>query len=376
MSPVDKLEAITPPESVDSSPALEQRLMTAVHVLSTEATALSHLTRLYETDPVARAGFNQSVELIRKCMDDRGKIIICGVGKSGYIAKKLVATMNSLRITSSYLHPTEALHGDLGQIGDHDVILLITFSGRTPELLTLVPHFNPSLPLLVLTSHVHPSTCPIADIRPDVILLPAPIHESETDSFGVNAPTTSTTIALALGDALAVAVSAELHPHVAEVFAKNHPGGAIGDAHRKAKAVAEEKKVTMGDLAVSLGVMPSVGEGWGSTPKAFDVIMSAYRSPSGWVKYDDDMVIAPLRVKRLMPQEMETEATKVNGLIVPKREWIPVPAELDVKEVVAFVQSARSSKPAGTMYDDDAVMSVTHNGEPIGVVEIGTVMNR
>jgi len=231
MSPVpDEMMPATPPSMHDPYLKHDQRLTTAVHVLGTEARALSYLTRLYEIDPVARGAFSQAVDVITKCMEQRGAIVICGVGKSGCIAKKIVATMNSLRISASFLHPTNALHGDLGKVGDYDVILMITFSGRTPELLQLIPHLNSSLPLLVVTAHTHPSTCAIVNARPDTILLPAPIHESESQSFGVSAPTTSTTISLALGDALAVAVSNELHSSVAAVFARYHPGGATGHA--------------------------------------------------------------------------------------------------------------------------------------------------
>jgi D-arabinose 5-phosphate isomerase GutQ len=220
----------TPPILPDLTSRSDKRLATAVHVLGTEATALSHLTRLYTTDPVAREGFHQAVEIATYCMEHRGKIVICGVGKSGCVSKKLVATMNSLGIAAIFLHPTDALHGDLGKIADRDIILLISFSGRTPELLQLLPHFSSSLPLLVVTSHTRPDACAIFNQRPDAILLPAPIHESESISFGVPTPTTSTTVALALGDALAIAVSDEIHLSVAEVFLKHHPGGAIGQA--------------------------------------------------------------------------------------------------------------------------------------------------
>ncbi|KFY20470.1 hypothetical protein V491_03683, partial [Pseudogymnoascus sp. VKM F-3775] len=236
VSPVpDKLMTIAPAEAVGRSPLLEARLDTAVHVLKTEAKALSYLARLYQTDSIARQGFNETVELVRGAMEKRGKLVIVGVGKSGHIANKLVATMNSLSIRATFLHPTEALHGDLGQIDTNDVILFVTFSGRTPELLSLVPHLNPKnalivltahtggtaistaifvtfsgrtpellslVPhlnpknaLIVLTAHTHPSTCALIDQRPSAVLLPAPIPESETTSFGISAPTTSTTIA-------------------------------------------------------------------------------------------------------------------------------------------------------------------------------------
>lgn len=366
MSPIpDDVMPITPPSMRDPCLEYDQRLATAVHVLGTEATALSCLTRLYETDPVAREGFSRAVDAITQCMGQRGKIVICGVGKSGHIAKKLVATMNSLRISATFLHPTEALHGDLGKVGDFDVILLITFSGRTPELLQLIPHFNSRLPLLLITSHTHPSTCAIVDVRPDTILLPAPIHESESSSFGVNAPTTSTTIALALGDALAVAISNELHPSVAEVFARYHPGGAIGQANKGARKIS--------DIAIPISEIPYVGEGWGSTPNAMHVIMTGYKSPSGWVRYGDEGVAPPRKITRLQPEDMNTSATKIHGLIVPSREFLPIAADVDLKDAIARIQNARLSGGVES-YSDDAIVATMTNGEIVGVVEIASLL--
>ena len=104
---------ITPP-STESDPNAEDILSTAVHVLSTEATALSSLARLYETDPGARDGFVRAVERIARSVGQGGKLVVSGVGKSGKIGEKVVATMNSLGVLSVFLHPVEALHGDLG----------------------------------------------------------------------------------------------------------------------------------------------------------------------------------------------------------------------------------------------------------------------
>lgn len=106
---------ITPPLT-ELDTENEPALATAVHVLSTEATALSCLSRLYQTDPVARTGFVKAVESISKTAVHGGKLVVSGVGKSGKIGEKLVSTMNSLGIFSVFLHPVEALHGDLGML--------------------------------------------------------------------------------------------------------------------------------------------------------------------------------------------------------------------------------------------------------------------
>jgi D-arabinose 5-phosphate isomerase GutQ len=365
--PLDDLMSMTPPESQQSlhgSPTCSQRLSNAVHVLGTEATALSCLTRLYETDPIAQGGFNSAVEAITRFRGDKGKLVICGVGKSGHIAKKLVATMNSLKIHATFLHPTEALHGDLGKVGKHDTILLITFSGKTPELISLLPHFDASLPLIIMTSHTHPSTCEIIRHRPDTILLPAPIHKSETECFGFNAPTTSTTMALALGDALAVVISNELHINVQAVFSQNHPGGAIGQAIKKAQKIS--------DVALSLEDIPEIGVG---AITGAHIIMSGYRSQSGWVRSGHDIVVAPRRIKRLQPDDMDEPATCIPGLMVPQKDWIEISAETSLLEAKEWVLSMRSSVVGGeSKYGDDAILAAISDCKVSGVMEIGELM--
>lgn len=108
-------EALTPPITVDD-PEGASLLSRAVHVLSTAATALSQVTILYQSDHVARDGLLQAVECIKRVNDAGGKLLICGVGKSGLVGMKTVASMKSLGLACAFLHPTEALHGDLGDI--------------------------------------------------------------------------------------------------------------------------------------------------------------------------------------------------------------------------------------------------------------------
>lgn len=110
---------LTPPdggEYIDIA-ANEEAIRTALHVLATERDALTHLRSLYESDPTAQKGFINAVNVILKTTKRCGKLVVCGVGKSGKIGEKVVATMNSFGVRSTFLHPTEALHGDLGLIG-------------------------------------------------------------------------------------------------------------------------------------------------------------------------------------------------------------------------------------------------------------------
>jgi hypothetical protein len=110
---------MTPPDAdgVLDAATNAAALRTALHVLATERDGISHLHELYRNDPVAQAGFTNAVDTIARTIQRNGKLVVSGIGKSGKIGEKLVATMNSLEIRSAWLHPTEALHGDLGMIG-------------------------------------------------------------------------------------------------------------------------------------------------------------------------------------------------------------------------------------------------------------------
>lgn len=218
----------TPPLSENDAPGTKT-LERAVNVLSAAATALSQVTLLYQSDHNARDGLVQAVELVTDVNRRGGKLVICGVGKSGLIGKKLCATMKSLGLACSFLHATEALHGDLGDIRPRDAVLFISYSGKTSELFSVLRHIPLNIPILAITSHTCAQECPILQARPGSILLPAPIHELEEVTFGVCAPTTSTTVAIAVGDMLALAVAEAVHEgNTKDVFRKNHPGGAIG----------------------------------------------------------------------------------------------------------------------------------------------------
>lgn len=112
--------------------------------------------------------------------------------------------------------------------------MFISYSGKTGELMALLDHISSHTPIIAVTSHTHPSKCPLLSERPDAILLPAPIHELEEVSFGVCAPTTSTTVTIAVGDMLALTVAEAMHEEeTKKVFKKNHPGGAIGAKARR-----------------------------------------------------------------------------------------------------------------------------------------------
>jgi D-arabinose 5-phosphate isomerase GutQ len=227
--------------TMKSALSLDDVLARATHILATEALALSNITNLYQTSPTAQTGLKNAVSAILTANKSYNKLVVCGVGKSAYIAQKLVATCKSLGLPSSFLHACEAIHGDLGDIRRGDVLLFVSFSGKTPELLNLLPHISAETRILALTGQERKEDCTLLYGREDGVLLPAPIPEKEEASFGVAAPTTSTTVALAVADMLALTVAHELHHgKTKEVFRTNHPGGAIGMNHREVEKLKKD----------------------------------------------------------------------------------------------------------------------------------------
>ncbi|KAI1189125.1 SIS domain-containing protein [Nemania serpens] len=356
----------TPANVEEASSTARRRVAGAIHVLNTEATALRSLTQLYKTDTTAAEGFNAAVDAIVRQSGEKGKLVVTGVGKSGHIGKKLVATFNSLGLHSTFLHPTEALHGDLGKVGTHDALLFITFSGKTAELLALLPHVDPALPTIVLTAHAQPANCELIRRRPGAILLPAPIHESETLSFGVSAPTTSTTVALALGDALAVVVSQELHASVSSVFARNHPGGAIGAALHK-PATMRELAIPMADVFAMPG---KTGDLCG-----VDVLKAGYQSPSGWVRVGDALA-CPVRIRRLDTALVGRKLSDLNDLLVPRSEWISIGADTRVAQAARWIRDPLMAPDYGeAACGEDSILAVVDDrGDIVGVLEAGELL--
>jgi len=161
---------------------------------------------------------NRAVELI---LGIRGKLVVTGVGKSGLIGAKIAATMASTGTPSFFLHPTEALHGDLGMIGDEDAVLAISYSGESEELSAILPHIKRfDIPLIGLTRTAESTLGRYSDVH-----IPVRV-EREACPLGV-APTSSTTLTLALGDALAVCLM-KARDFQKEDFASFHPGGSLG----------------------------------------------------------------------------------------------------------------------------------------------------
>lgn len=293
----------------------------------------------------------------------------------------------------------------LTYLQQNDTLLLISFSGKTPELLLLLPHIPSTVPVIAMTSHMDPSICPLLSFqRPEMgILLPAPIHEDEESSFGVCAPTSSTTVALALGDALAIATARKLHPlpgkGPAEVFKSFHPGGAIGAAlspptpismptsapsisptsvpsdYLRAKSLEKEPIAgitssdnkcgpLVSDIAVALPSIPTVSSV--SDVRILDILLTAIQNPTAksWVKLSPTEIIPPSRVRSLsVRSSVDMNVSDVSEpLAVEQKDWLFVSASSmldDVRQSVSDATRAGSNvSVVGLLNADNDVVAV------------------
>lgn len=185
---------------------------------------LGRQTLMIEIDAIQSIAHRLNDSFSKACeylLNTQGKIIVLGMGKSGHIAHKIAATLASTGSPAFFIHPAEARHGDLGMISAADSLLILSSSGETEEILTLLPSFKRlGLPLISLTGNPHSTLAKAATLNLDVSV--------EKEACPLNlAPTASTTAALAMGDAIAVALL-KARGFTSEAFALSHPGGQLG----------------------------------------------------------------------------------------------------------------------------------------------------
>lgn len=224
----------------------------AQRVLSLEARALLEVSsRLGDS-------FNQAVECI---LGHKGKVMVCGIGKSGQVAQKMASTLSSTGTPAVYLHPGEAVHGDLGMYHAGDPTILISKSGATGELMRLIPILRQlESPIIAIVSNTNSPMAEQADIVLDGTV------ESEADPLGI-VPTTSAVVAMAIGDALASCLM-RARSFGEEDFARFHPGGqlgrnllySVGDVmHRADKVACFEKGASFFDVISAMTERPLGG---------------------------------------------------------------------------------------------------------------------
>jgi arabinose-5-phosphate isomerase len=209
-------------------------ISSAMKVIEIEANAVMNLSKQIQPD------FNN---LCSEILATKGKLVLMGIGKSGHIAQKISATLSSTGTSSFFIHPTEAAHGDLGMINKEDSILILSNSGETKEIIEILPALKRSTPNIFTLSNNKKST--IAKAGKISLVINADEEACPLDL----APTSSTTIALVFGDALAIALL-EARGFSKDDFARSHPAGQLG------------KKLTtlVQDLAVMNEKAPMVNE--------------------------------------------------------------------------------------------------------------------
>jgi arabinose-5-phosphate isomerase len=232
----------------------------AVHVLS-----LARRVLAIEADAISRlAGrlgdaFVAAVALILDC---RGRVVVSGIGKSGHIARKLAATLASTGTPAFFVHPAEASHGDLGMITAADVVVMLSNSGETDELMLLTPHLKrQGAKIIALTGNEQSSLAQAADVHLDAAV------DSEACPLGL-APTASTTATLALGDAIALALL-DARGFSVEDFARSHPGGLLGrrllTRVRDVMVTGAKLPIVGSDASLETAIVEMSGKGMGMT---------------------------------------------------------------------------------------------------------------
>jgi len=300
----------------------------ARRVLQTEANAILEMVEALPDD------FAEVVALILKT---EGRVIISGVGKSGHIGRKISATLASTGTPSYFVHASEASHGDLGMITSHDIVVLISNSGETQELRDILLHtrrFN--IPLIGISSKINSTLLQSADYKLNLPNLP------EACAIGM-APTTSTTLTLALGDAIAVAVM-EQRGFGSEDFLKNHPGGKLGAQlsrvadlmHKGEKVPTVEADTPMSDVLLSM------------TSKGFGITGVLKGGVLVGVISDGDL-------RRHMGNLMEKTAGEIATL-----DPVTITPELFAAQALALLNEKKIS----------ALMVVDEAKRPVGIVHI------
>ncbi len=320
-----------PSASTDKATAVAER------VLRAEAQAVLNVVDQLDEQ------FEQAVSLLRQT---RGNVICSGMGKSGLIAQKLSATLASTGTPSHFLHPAEAMHGDLGRIRQDDLLLMLSYSGEGEEVVALGALVQQDgVPVIAITSHADSHLGRIARIC-------LPVGDV-TEACPYNlAPTASTTAMLALGDALALAV-ADARSFSADDFAKRHPGGLLG---RRMMKITDVLRLRAGEN------LPLIDPAW-SVQRVIEHTSTGGRRPGAVLMVDDDGRLAGIftdadMVKLLVRQGPEALNQPIGQVMTPD------PRRLDDSARVSdAVQMARE-------YRIDEIPVVDAQGRPVGLVDV------
>jgi arabinose-5-phosphate isomerase len=283
-------------------------------VIDTEAEAVAALRERIDE------GFARACQYLLGC---RGRVVVSGMGKSGHIGGEIAATLASTGTPAFFVHPGEASHGDLGMITSQDVVLALSNSGETDELVNILPLIKRlGVPLVTMTGNPQSSLAEAADVNLDVSVA------REACPLGL-APTSSTTAALVMGDALAVALL-EARGFTAEDFARSHPGGRLG--RRLLLHVAdimhrgERVPAVRGDVPLREALVEMSRQGLGMT-----AVVDADRRVIG-IFTDGDL-------RRTLDRGIDVRAVRVDAVMIAHP--VTANAELLAAEALALMESRK-----------------------------------
>ncbi|CAN5277988.1 KpsF/GutQ family sugar-phosphate isomerase [soil metagenome] len=323
------------PSPTSSSPA-SPAVASALRTLRTEAEGIETLRgRLLEASHAS--AFDAAVAMIMGC---RGRVVVSGIGKSGHIARKISATLASTGTPAFFVHPAEAMHGDLGMVTGDDVFIAVSYSGESAELVTIVPILKrQGAHLIAMTGSAGSSLALHADVHLDSSI--------GQEACPLNlAPTTSTTAQLALGDALAVALL-EARGFGPEDFARSHPGGALG----------RRLLTRVRDIMRTGSAVPSVGE-QASLADAI-VEMSSKGIGMTTIRRDDGSVAGIFTdgdLRRLMQRSLDLSHVRLADVMTRT----PVSVAPDALAAEAAELLDRTRKNLVLVVDDGVLVGALH----------------
>lgn len=314
---------------------------TAERVLKAEAQAVQNVINQLDDS------FDQAVELIK---NSKGSLVVSGVGKSGLIGAKLSATFSSTGTPSHFLHATEAMHGDLGRIRRNDILFILSYSGNSEEVLSLAALVKQDrVPILAMTGKRDSHLAKLADIH----LCVGDVTEACQNNL---APTTSTTAILAMGDALAVAVSSAKH-FTAEDFKKSHPGGALG---KQMLPLMDILRLKAGDnlplISETLTVEQVLHQTASGGRRAGAVLLINMKGQLSGIFTDADLA------KLLVKQGTDALKKVMKDVMTPAPRRLP--ADGHVRDAVQLVRE----------YRIDEIPLVDDNDKPVGLIDVQDLM--
>ena len=315
---------------------ISERILLAKKVLKEEAEAILNLIDRLDSN------FDKAIDILLNC---KGRVVVTGIGKSGLICKKIAATLASTGTPAFFLHSADAVHGDLGMVVKGDVVIAISKSGQSQELIRLIPIIKRlGVKLITITANPDSELAKASDVVLNIG------NCKEADPFDI-APTSSTTVSLALGDAIAMVLLQEKGFKI-EDFAFYHPGGLIGKKLKKVKDLmkkGDELPIVTEDTLMKDTIYVISSKGLGVT-----TVVNKEGKLTGIIT-DGDLRRAMSRDPLMLEKPSKLFMTK-NPKIIDKNEYIGTAVKIMEKYVItALLIVDEEGKPEGVLKLQDII---------------------